>query len=744
MDLHKSFRLGRWTVNPSHSSLWDGEATTHVEPKVMGVLVALASRNGNVVTRDEFIQEVWMGRVVSDEVLSRCISLLRSALHDNPREPEYIQTVPRIGYRLVAPVEPVEQPTATREPEAAENPDTPAKQVTVGKNEQRGSRRRYLAELQRRNIFRVAAGYAVIAWVTIEVTAAVLPSLGAPGWVHRVLTVLIVLGWPAALILTWIFEITPGGLRLEREVRKRERVTRIRGRKLDYVILSALAVGFLYLIMQRWTNPDGPATGPGPDVPTLAVLPFVNVSQNPDDDYFSDGLTEELINAFSRVEDLRVIARTSSFTYKDHSEDIREIGRKLGAQSILEGSVRKSGDEIRIAARLVDGEKGHQLWSETYEGRLEEIFALQDRITGAIVREMLPKLKERGALKQVAAERPTGDLQAYELFLRGRAQLRRRDEAPIRKSIELFRQAVDRDPDFAAAYVELATAYALLPYYSYELEDEMFAQARELIAMGTDRNPEVEAAAQGVLAFMSFRSWRWVDAEYSFRRALLSSPGDSNLHQWYSQFLASVRQLDGSMFHAIRAKELDPLSPVVNDRLAVAYLWTDQDDQAERQFELATELGMAPSANPEGHLVSLLRRGEYERAGKILETMQQMFGRPTEWIETFLAGLQDEAARPAAIEAIAAEGERGGISRGHLFGAWLYLGETDRAMALAFQLIRAPATFDVEFLFSREAAAFRAHPRFPELVRIIGLDKHWEEFGMPAICASEEGDSSCG
>ena len=749
MELQTSFRLGKWTVHPSRCSLSAGGQASHIEPKVMGVLVALASRNGDVVTREEFIQEVWMGRVVSDEVLSRCISLLRSALDDNPREPEYIQTVPRVGYRLVAPVEAADPPTAASDAGEAE----PEPQASSPRAEARPeappprlrTRRRYLKELQRRNIFRVGAVYAVIAWIAIEVTAAILPSLGAPGWVHKVLTALIVLGWPVALVLTWVFEITPEGLRLERDVRKRERVTRIRGRKLEYVILAALAIGFLYLTVARWTGPDETTSIPmaGPAEPTLAVLPFVNVSENEDDDYFSDGLTEELIDAFSRVDGLRVIARTSSFTYKNHNEDVRDIGRKLGAQSILEGSVRKSGDEIRITARLVDGERGHQLWSDSYDGRLEDVFALQDRITSAIVMELMPKLSERGALSQVATERPTSDLQAYEFFLRGRSQLRRRDEEPIRKSIRLFRDAIQRDHRFAAAYVELATAYALLPYYSYELEEEMFEQALRVIEDGTERNPAVEEAAHGVRAFISFRSWEWLDAEHSFRRALLETPNDSNLQQWYSQFLASVGQLDESLSHALRAKELDALSPVVNDRLAVAYLWMDADLEAERQFDLASELGLGPSANPEGHLVSLLRNGDDEQAAKILATMQGMFGRPSAWVETFINGIRDPAARAAAVEAIAAEGEKGNISRAHLFGAWIYLNETDRAMDLAFQLIHDPTIFDVEFLFSREARAFRAHPRFADLVRSIGLDQHWEAFGLPSICQADSGESFC-
>jgi TolB-like protein/DNA-binding winged helix-turn-helix (wHTH) protein/Tfp pilus assembly protein PilF len=746
MNLNSGFRLGHWSVYPPHGSISDGGDAVHLEPKVMGVLMALAAREGEVVTRDEFIQKVWMGRVVSDEVLSRCISLLRSALGDNPRKPIFVQTVPRVGYRLIVPVEKLDEPAHHLTPvngigtsASADSAPLPATPPT------RRTGRRYLKELQRRNVLRIGVIYAILGWIALEAIWAFLPSMGAPGWTHKLLTTLVVLGWPVVMVMAWVGEVTPGEVRLDREVQKQQQVTRIRGRKLEYVLLSALAIGFLYLMAQRWAGRDATDEPvlPRANVPALAVLPFVNVGDEGDEDYFTDGLTEELINALSRVKGLRVVSRTSAFAYKGRRGDVREIGRDLGVTTLLEGSVRKSGDELRISARLVDVDNGTQLWGDTYEGRFEDVFTLQDSITSAIVIELLPKLKERGALKQLAAAPPTADLEAYELYLRGIAQLRKRDEDPMLKSIRLFREAIERDPRFAEAYAQLATAYALLPYYSYELEEDMFARAREVIDRGIAQNPEVEAGAQGVLAFMAFRNWDWVDAELSFRRALFATPNDSNLHQWYSQFLAFVGQLERSQRHAARAKELDVLSPVVNDRLAVTYLWLDQDEAAQTQFALARELGLAPTANPEGRLVLQLRTREYEAAGDTLRLMQKLLGRDSGWIDAFLNGTRDPAARPAAVAELTGAAERGEISRRYLLGAWLLLDEHDRAMDLAFRLIRDPANFDLEFLFAREAAGLRGHPRFEELVRTIGIDRHWEEFGWPEACQQTQGRIVC-
>ena len=757
MSLNSGFRLGRWSVYPPHGSITDGGEPIHLEPKVMGVLMALAAREGEVVTRDEFIQEVWMGRVVTDEVLSRCISLLRSALGDNPRKPLFVQTVPRVGYRLLVPVENLEAKDAAPVRQGGDRAfdetvaplpaDTPKaqQQSTGAPAPSRRTGRRYLKGLQRRNVLRIGVIYAVIGWIALEAIWAFLPELGVPGWVHKLLTTLVVIGWPVVLVSAWVAEVTPGQVRMDREVQKRQRVSRIRGRKLEFLLLGALAVGFLYLMTQRWTGVDATDEPvlPKSNIPALAVLPFVNVGDNDEDEYFSDGLTEELISALSRVKGLRIVSRTSTFAYKDQRGDVRDIGRDLGVQTLLEGSVRKSGDEIRISTRLVDADNGTQLWGDTYEGRLEDVFALQDSITSAIVIELLPKLKERGALKQVAVAPPTEDLEAYELYLRGIAQLRKRDEDPIVRSIRLFRQAIERDPGFAAAHVQLAAAYALLPYYSYELEEDMFPKAVEAIETGIAQNPAAEGGAQGVLAFIAFRRWHWVEAELSFRRALYATPNDSNLHQWYSQVLAFVGQIERSTRHAQRAKELDVLSPVVNDRLAVTYLWQDEDELARRQFELASELGLAPTANPEGRLILQLRSGEYDEARETFLLMQKLLGRDAAWIDTFLEGVRDPGTRPAATAAMDGAAKHGEISPRYLLGAWLILDETDRAMDLAFQLIREPANFDLEFLFSREAADVRAHPGFGELVRTIGIDRHWEAFGWPESCRESGDDIVC-
>jgi tetratricopeptide (TPR) repeat protein len=271
----------------------------------------------------------------------------------------------------------------------------------------------------------------------------------------------------------------------------------------------------------------------------------------------------------------------------------------------------------------------------------------------------------------------------------------------------------------------------------------MFDNAIATIERGAAQTPAVREGAQDVLAFIHFGRWQWIDAEEGMRKALRMQPQDSELRQWYSQLLASVGNAAQSLEHARVARELDVLSPVVNDRLAVAYLWMNDDARAHAQFALASELGMRPAANPEAHVILLLREGDYVKAREILVALQKLFGRSEEWIDPFLAALRDPAARPAAIAAVERAAARRAISPQHLFGAWVYLGEADRALDVAFQMVGEPAEFNVEFLFARETAPVRRHARFGELVRAIGLDQYWDRYGWPATCARKGNSIEC-
>lgn len=621
-QLAAGFRLGPFDVRPRLGTISRAGEDIHVEPKVMEVLLCLAEASGEVVTRDELIARVWRGRMASDEVLSRCVSLLRTSLGDDPREPRFVQTVPRIGYRLLVPA-----------CGSAATPATPA-----GTAPARG-----LSPLRR-------------------------PAIAA-----------------AAAIL----------------------------------LLIALAA-YVYLYK--------PEAGPA----SVVVLPFASHSADPADEYFSDGLTEELIERLAHEPGLQVVASTSAFVFKNRREDVRRIAGDLGVRYVLQGNVRKEGNELRISAQLIDARHGFHVWSRRFETMLDDIFNVQDEISRGIVAELRPRLVAGGPVTDRTP--PTDVMPAYELLLRGRHQLRRREESSIRRSIELFRDAIELDRAFGEAYRELARAYVLLPAYSYEDEEEMFDLAVATIEQGAAVQGVQEHLADDVLALVHFNRWEWLEAEERFRDALAASPNDPSVHQWYSQHLASVGNPEASLREVLEARRLDLLSPVVNDRLAVAYMWVDDDERAVQQFALADELGMGARASPEAYVVLLLRQQRYDEARELLIDLQRFFARAADWIGPFLAALRDPAQRAAAEAALARAAEGRNISLQYLFGAWVFLGNADAAMEVAFELLQEPAELEVEFLFARETAILRCHPRFPELTAAIGLDRYWERYGQPVLC----------
>jgi TolB-like protein len=615
----------------------------------MGVLVSLARNAGEVITRDQFIEQVWGGRIVSDEVLSRCISLLRNQLGDDPKNPEYIQTVPKIGYRLIKPVQ-------WQDKQAAQSLSA-AEILPRSVGDARSSQR--------------TSGRPANRWFAIA-------AIGAA----------------VVVLATW------------------------------YV----------------WRDGSPPVEISG--TPVIAVLPFTYLGGDSSNEFFSDGLTEDLIDRLANLPGIDVVASTSVFALKGGPVDIREIAEKLGVSHILTGSVRKEGDRIRITAALTEARNGLVRWSKKYETAYADIFAVQDEISVGIVNELTPRLRNDPS-SSVEPDAPTNVMPAYELALRGRFHLRKREEAPILQSIDLFRKAIELDPHFGEAYIDLARAYALLPTYSYEDPDEMFQLAEDTLERGATMDPSIREKIFDVRAFLHFSRWEWIDAELDFRRALELTPNDPNLHQWYSQHLAAVGKPDLALQSVLQAKRLDTLSPAINQRLAVVYQWVDDDQHAYQQFQLARELGMGPRANPEAYALQLVRRKEYSEARAILLDLQRVFQRASDWVDPVIVALQDPSRQDAALDALESVAADRQISLKYLQGAYVVLGAGEPALNVAFELLHQPLDFEVEFLFARENEVVRRQPRFGELLREIGLDQYWDEFGWPEFCARDGGDIVC-
>ncbi len=310
-------------------------------------------------------------------------------------------------------------------------------------------------EVKRRNVFKVAFVYAIAGWLTMQIVDVMFPALKLPDWMTSAIAAMLLIGFPFALIFAWAFEMTPEGIKLEKDVDRSESITPHTGRKLNQsaLIILAVAVGFLlfdkFVLRPEITQQAVDTTAEIVETikPSIAVLPFVNMSGDVENEYFSDGLSEELLNVLARIPQLHVVGRTSSFAFKGKNQDLRDIGEQLNVGHILEGSVRKSNTRLRITAQLADAENGYHLWSETYDREVTDIFAVQDEISSAVVTALRVTLL--GNIP--STDYGTQNLDAYEWYLKSRYLLEHTSEENLRKAIESADKAIELDPGYAGA-----------------------------------------------------------------------------------------------------------------------------------------------------------------------------------------------------------------------------------------------------------------------------------------------------
>ena len=327
----------------------------------------------------------------------------------------------------------------------------------------------FLEELKRRNVVRVGVVYLITAWLLAQVADLLLENFNAPDWVIQAILVVLIIGFPLAVVFAWAFELTPEGLKKEKDVDRSQSITRVTGRKLDRAMIVILVVALSYFIWEsrvQHQHAEAPeqqtATEPAPAESTaksIAVLPFVNMSSDPEQEYFSDGISEEILNSLAKVKELKVAGRTSSFAFKGQNQDLRQIGDTLGVEHILEGSVRKSGAQVRITAQLIQVDDGFHLWSETYDRELTDVFAIQDEIANAILAQLKAALLEDGQIEVTVAR---ADSQAYDLYLLAKQRMYERTGPTIQSAVELLDRAISADPGYAPAYAQRGIATLLL------------------------------------------------------------------------------------------------------------------------------------------------------------------------------------------------------------------------------------------------------------------------------------------
>ena len=457
-------------------------------------------------------------------------------------------------------------------------------------------------ELKRRNVFRVGIAYVVTSWLVMQVLEIVLESFGSPAWVMKTVLVILAAGLPFALIFAWAFELTPEGLKKEKDVDRTQSITNQTGRKLDYAIIAILAVALAYFIWEsRYASTKGsesmvPAsaeetpTGVGeqltltPPEKSIAVLPFVNMSSDPEQEYFSDGISEEILNALAQIKDLKVAGRTSSFAFKGQNQDLRQIGETLGVENILEGSVRKSGTKVRITAQLIQVKDGFHLWSDTFDRELDDVFAIQDEIASNILEQLKAHLleEEQGALVATRA-----NSEAYDLYLLAKQRIYERSRPTLEAAAELLDKAIAIDPDYAPAYAQRGITALLLSDDSYGTipDEQSKAQAKLYIDQALRLDPGDAEAWAGLGLYYLRTPGKSTDTIEALDKALSLNPNLVDASNW----LQGAYQLAGRLGESRQVLEQmvqrDPLYRPGIASITSWYVNTNQVDQASALIE---------------------------------------------------------------------------------------------------------------------------------------------------------------
>jgi TolB-like protein len=440
----------------------------------------------------------------------------------------------------------------------------------------------FFDELKRRNVFRVGIAYVVVGWLVTQVLEIVLESFGSPPWVMKTTLVLLAAGLPFALIFAWAFEMTPEGIKKEKDVDRSQSITHHTGRKLDFAIIAVLLIALGYFAYDKFVlSPDAlqgavapaetvaadaeTATGQA-DEKSVAVLPFVNMSEDASNEYFSDGISEEILNSLAKVKELKVAGRSSSFAFKGQNQDLRLIGETLGVNHILEGSVRKFGNQVRITAQLIQVDNGFHLWSESYDRELQNVFVIQDEIATAILKELKATLLDE-ELSAVTVART--DSQAYDLYLLARQRIYERTHLTIRSAAELLDEAIAIDPNYAPAYAQRGIAAMLLSETSYGdvPQAQALAQARLYLDKALELDQNLAEAWAGMGLYYNGPPPQALKGIPVLEKALAINPNLINASNWLTLTYWNVNRMTESMALLDSMAERDPLyKPGIGNR----------------------------------------------------------------------------------------------------------------------------------------------------------------------------------
>ena len=447
----------------------------------------------------------------------------------------------------------------------------------------------FFAELRRRNVYKVAVAYAIVGWLLVQVATQVFPFLEIPNWVVRLVIALVIIGFPIALIIAWAFEATPEGIKRTEDADLNAAARAPKKHAWIYVVIIGGAISIALFFLGRYTvTPRQSETDTLPEK-SIAVLPFDNLSRDPDNAFFAEGVQDEILTRLAKVADLKVIARTSTQKFKSAPENLPGIAKQLGALNILEGSVQKVNDQVRVNVQLINALTNAHLWAEIYDRKLTDIFAVESDIAKTIADTLQAKLT--GSEKQMIAAQPTTDTTAYELYHKGRSFWEKRTGDNIPKAIAYYEQAIARDPNYALAYAGLSSAYILSPFYAGADRRDTSPKAKEAALKALHLDPNLAEAHLALGKVLFFSEIDLAGAMREYKRAIELKPNDAGAHHWFgNDTLAALGQFEEAIAEGKRAVELDPLSIVINADLGATFYYAHRYDESVRQLRKTLEI----------------------------------------------------------------------------------------------------------------------------------------------------------
>ena len=582
----------------------------------------------------------------------------------------------------------------------------------------------FFAEMKRRNVYKVAIAYAVVGWLLVQVATQVFPFLEIPNWAIRLIILLVAIGFPIALVIAWAFESTPEGIKRTAVADAAREYSRGKAWICVVIVGALLSIGLFFL--GRYTagnatprhdaSPARTEAATATPQKSIAVLPLLNESGDPGDEYFSDGLSEELIAALGQIRNLKVIGRSSSFRFKGRKEEPKTIGEKLGVSTLLEGTVRKQGDKVRIVAELINAADGTELWSRIFDRELKDIFAVQTEIAQAVAASL--ELTLLGDNDTTVASASTQNAEAHNAYLQGHFYFARRNVEDYRKAISFFDQAIRLDPDYALSYAERAEAWTFIGDLNPEHKRGAWTAAKRDAEKAVAVGPNL-AEAHAALGWVRFFSeWKFAEGLAELKRARELAPANPTANDLLARVLIYVNQIAEAEKLARQAIELDPLAFLARGNLARILLAEGKLEEADAEARKSAELQPAGAGSHRWQVVVAVLRGDGEQA------LREAQLEPNEGYHRFELALAyyargDRAAADAALADMVANDRN--LLAYQIAEVYAWRGETDKAFEWLQISYDNHDTGLLSLLIDPLMRGLRSDPRYKIMVEKVGL-----------------------